>query len=47
MITPMEEQMITLMEETYDNIHGGDIMITFMEEKCDNTQEGDYTLTLI
>ena len=33
--------MITLMEETYDNIRGGDIMITFMEDKCDNTQEGD------
>ena len=38
--------MMTLMEETYDNIRGGDIMITFMEDKCDNNQEV-YTLTLI
>ena len=33
--------MITLMEETGDNTHGGDIMITLMAEKGDNTHGGD------
>ena len=34
--------MITLMEDTDDNTHGGDIiMITFMEETCDYTQGRD------
>ena len=33
--------MITLMEETGDNTHGGDMMITLMEETDDNTPGGD------
>ena len=33
--------MITLMEETVDDTHGGDIIITFMEETHDNTHGGD------
>ena len=33
--------MITHMEETTDNTHGGDIMIALMEEIGDNTHGGD------